>query len=65
MNPGVEAKGGPPEPTTCAQCPFRRDSLAGYLGAYESPGEFLQEHYHREITNPCHMTIDYDRSRLA
>jgi hypothetical protein len=43
----------------CKDCPFRKDSLPGWLGAYETAEEFIGIHYQCEIRNPCHMTVDY------
>ena len=34
--------------------------MRGWLGAYDSAGHFLQVHYHHEVVNPCHETIEYD-----
>lgn len=50
----------PPCDKPCASCPFRRDSMRGWLGAYDSPGHFLAVHYTRGELNPCHTTIEYD-----
>ena len=44
----------------CKQCPFRRESIPGYLGGYSGPEHFLNVHYHQEAPNPCHMTVDYE-----
>lgn len=43
----------------CAECPFLRTSPPGYLGSYDSPGEFLDTHYSKETMSPCHMTVNY------
>ena len=50
----------PCAPKPCSDCPFRRKSLPGWLGAYEGPEDFLAVHYHGEIPNPCHLTVNYD-----
>lgn len=42
----------------CAQCPFRRDSLRGYLGA-STTLEFLSMAEH-EPRVPCHIHVDYE-----
>ena len=44
----------------CRECPFRRKSAPGWLGASQ-PGEFLQlaDSAHR---TPCHMHVDYESS---
>jgi hypothetical protein len=42
----------------CNQCPFRRNSLPGYLGeASYNPEEFLQTIEHSPI--PCHRLVDW------
>lgn len=41
----------------CSQCPFRRNSVRGYLGA-DDPEHFLSLTM-RDATMPCHMDIDY------
>jgi hypothetical protein len=42
----------------CGQCPWRRDSLEGWLGASE-PGEFLAQS-DSGLRMPCHSTVDYE-----
>jgi len=42
----------------CGQCPWRRTSLEGYLGASE-PGEFLAQS-DSGLRMPCHSTVDYE-----
>lgn len=42
----------------CRECPWRRNSLPGYLGA-SNPLEFLQTS-EAETRMPCHLTVDYD-----
>ena len=44
----------------CAQCPFRVGSASGWLGSYTV--ETILEHIMREVTFPCHITVDYDRN---
>ena len=48
------------EPTKvpCNACPFRRRSMAGWLGA-GSPESFI-DCINRDDLLPCHQTIDYD-----
>lgn len=41
----------------CAECPFRRSSIKGYLGA-DDPEHFLGLTT-RDADMPCHMDIDY------
>lgn len=43
--------------TPCAQCPFRKDSPPGYLGASSAP-EFLDSTLW-DAEMPCHMAINY------
>jgi len=43
----------------CNECPFRRDSLPGYLGNYSSPEEFIAETM-SDTEQPCHMSVDYE-----
>lgn len=44
--------------TPCKECPFRRTSAPGYLGA-SNPMEFLETSETGQKM-PCHMTIDYE-----
>lgn len=45
--------------TPCAECPFRRASAAGWLGA-SSPQEFMDQ-ARNELRMPCHLHIDYEQ----
>jgi hypothetical protein len=43
----------------CKQCPFRKDSIAGWLGeASHQPEEFLATIENSPIA--CHMTVDWE-----
>lgn len=42
----------------CSQCPFRRKSLPGWLGA-ASPEGFIDSALSDELM-PCHKTVDYE-----
>jgi len=44
--------------TACARCPWRRDSLKGWLGI-ETPSGFLWA-TQREHMMPCHCDVDYE-----
>jgi hypothetical protein len=44
--------------TPCRECPFRRRSLPGWLGA-SNPEEFLATTL-ADAEMPCHMTVDYE-----
>lgn len=45
----------------CAECPFRRTSAAGYLGAASGkPREFLGPHWDGDVRLPCHMSVDWE-----
>lgn len=44
--------------TPCKECPWKRTSAPGYLGASE-PIEFLETSESGQKM-PCHMTIDYE-----
>lgn len=44
--------------TPCEQCPFKIDSIPGYLGATTAE-QFIESTY-GEIHMPCHTYIDYD-----
>lgn len=46
--------------TPCKQCPFRRKSLPGYLGA-SYPDEFLFLTIHADEHMPCHVAINYEK----
>lgn len=44
----------------CKECPYRKDSMPGYLGESSyNPNEFLSQ---LELPNlhPCHMQVDWD-----
>lgn len=41
----------------CKVCPFRRTSLAGWLG--DAPPEMFVNNINYEIPSPCHSSIDY------
>ena len=45
--------------TPCRECPFKRDSAPGWLGASE-PGEFLAL-ADSDNRAPCHMHVNYDK----
>lgn len=47
----------PPKGKPCAQCPMRRKSLPGYLGADE-PEHFIAM-MHSDTPMPCHLAVDY------
>lgn len=44
--------------TACGACPWRRTSIAGYLGA-DTPEGFLATS-EAEVRMPCHVTVDYE-----
>jgi hypothetical protein len=48
----------PPVPKPCSDCPFRRKSMPGWLGA-GSPESFVQCINTDDIL-PCHQTVDYE-----
>lgn len=48
----------PARSAPCARCPFRRESVPGYLGA-GSPESFV-DCVQRGDPLPCHLTVDYD-----
>ncbi len=48
----------PPTSKPCSDCPFRRASMPGWLGA-GSPESFI-DCMQRDEPLPCHQTIDYD-----
>lgn len=43
----------------CAECPWRKTSAPGWLGA-STPLQFLQQ-AESGIKMPCHCTVDYER----
>jgi hypothetical protein len=44
----------------CKECPFRRASAPGYLGASSGdPWDFLESTGHGELHLPCHMLVDW------
>lgn len=47
-----------PVSKVCNDCPFRRKSVAGWLG-HSSPEGFI-DCMQRDEPLPCHQTIDYD-----
>lgn len=46
--------------TPCKECPWKRKSLPGWLGASQ-PGEFLAQS-DSGLRMPCHLHVDYDSS---
>lgn len=46
-----------PCPNPCNDCPFRRISLPGWLGAWEGP-EQLSSHVLAGNRYPCHLTMN-------
>lgn len=42
----------------CQECPFRKNSLPGWLGA-DDPQNFMNT-VMADVEMPCHLTIDYD-----
>lgn len=42
----------------CRECPFRRNSLPGYLGE-DTPEGFMATTL-ADVPMPCHLTIDYE-----
>lgn len=45
----------------CRECPFKKESLPGYLGAASgNPREFLTPHWVFEVRLPCHLTVDWE-----
>lgn len=46
--------------TACNQCPWRRTSAPGWLGA-STPEQFLAQ-AESETRMPCHCTVDYSRA---
>lgn len=44
----------------CKQCPWRKLSLPGWLGA-STPEEFITAALINEADMPCHKTVDYER----
>ncbi len=45
--------------TQCAECPFRRNAIPGYLGAY-TPSEVFESIW-RSVPFFCHPKINYER----
>jgi len=44
----------------CRECPYRKDSLNGYLGeASFKPEEFLMQ-LELDTLHPCHLSVDWD-----
>lgn len=48
-----------PKPTPCNECPFRRVSLPGYLGA-ATPDDFIAVATYGETPMPCHKEVNYE-----
>jgi hypothetical protein len=47
----------------CRECPFRRASAPGYLGASSGdPWDFLESFAHGEAALPCHLQVNWDRA---
>ena len=54
----------PPKGSPCAECPFRRKSLQGYLGANDV-AEFVLAAEGGQSPMPCHMEVDYERPEIG
>ena len=48
----------PCKDTPCSQCPMRRKSMPGWLGA-DVPESFIQT-VHRADEMPCHVSVNYE-----
>lgn len=49
--------------TPCSDCPFRRDSLRGWLGG--APPDFYIDMAHGESTYPCHVIVNQQCAGMA
>lgn len=49
-----------PTGSPCQECPFRKKSLQGYVGA-ATPAEFVLSAEGGQQPMPCHMDIDYEK----
>lgn len=47
----------------CRECPFRRDSAPGWIGAYPTPEDLYRRAIDAEQRFPCHMAVDWDASQ--
>ena len=47
----------PVRKSPCAECPWRKESIPGFLGPYDA--EKWSEMAHSEAPIACHMTIDF------
>lgn len=46
----------------CKECPFKRDSIPGYLGAASGdPKAFLDPHWNGVTRLPCHMKVNWEK----
>ena len=46
----------------CGQCPYRKDSLKGWLGASSfNPAEFLTQ-LELPLLHPCHKQVNWDEA---
>ncbi len=50
----------PPAAKPCKECPFRRKSLAGYVGN-DTPRRFVAVAQFAEVPLPCHCKVNYER----
>lgn len=44
--------------TPCHACPWKRNSIQGYLGS-DKPESFFAATYYGDVDMPCHTQIDY------
>ncbi len=53
----------PCKKAACRECPFKRSSAAGWLGAAsfdpDPGGSFLDPHWIAEMALPCHMQVQW------
>lgn len=55
----------PPTPmakSPCKNCPYRKDSLPGWLGSAETPAEFLKQ-LELPYPHPCHPKVDWEKTK--
>jgi hypothetical protein len=48
----------------CKECPFKKGSVAGWLGPYKTPLQFVQDSFQQDGMT-CHMSVERDDLKVC
>jgi hypothetical protein len=48
----------------CKECPFKKGSVAGWLGPYKTPLQFVQDSFQQDGML-CHMSVERDDLKVC